>query len=190
MCHESPDETEERPTQADAIGEQWRLRTEDGNVYGPVSKTEVDSWLTEGRITAGCHLQLEGSAEWTPATKVYPALSKPVWTTHANPFADDASPNASPYRSPTAANPTIRQRHHQPHRGGLILILGVLGIACCGLVAPVACVLGYIDLKQIREGHMDPSGKGLTQAGMVLGIIGTALMVLPILLLVLGAVAN
>jgi len=186
----SPDETEGLPTQPDSFGEQWRLRTEDGNVYGPVSKTEVDFWLTEGRITADCHLQRDGSAQWTPATSVYPVLTKPVWTTHANPFADGAPANASSHAAPTAANPTIRPRHHQPHRGGMILAFGVLGIACCGILAPIAWVTGYVDLKQIREGQMDPSGRGLTQAGMVLGIIGTSLFVLTLIIAVIGAAAN
>ncbi|HJN09820.1 MAG TPA: DUF4190 domain-containing protein [Pirellulaceae bacterium] len=188
---QSPLETGGRPTQPEPSGEQWRLRTEDGNVYGPVSKTDVDSWLTEGRITAACHLQRDGSVQWMPATTVYPVLAKAAArATHANPFADGAAANANPYSAPTSGNPVIRPRQYQPHRGGMLLALGVLGIACCGFLAPIAWVMGHADLKQIREGRMDPSGRGLTQAGMVLGIIGTLLMVLPFVLMLISAIAN
>lgn len=35
--------------------------------------------------------------------------------------------------------------------------------------------LGRADIKEIDAGRMDPEGRGMTQAGMVLGIIGTLL---------------
>ena len=32
-------------------------------------------------------------------------------------------------------------------------------------------------MKEINAGRMDPEGRGLTQAGMIIGIIGTVLLV-------------
>jgi hypothetical protein len=52
-----------------------------------------------------------------------------------------------------------------------------LGVLCCQICAPIAWALGHADLKAINAGRMDPEGRGLTQAGMVLGIIGTAMMI-------------
>jgi hypothetical protein len=61
------------------------------------------------------------------------------------------------------------------------LILGIVGIFCCGLVAPVAWYLGNQELKSIRAGQGDPSQQGLATAGMVLGIIATVLLALAFL---------
>lgn len=61
------------------------------------------------------------------------------------------------------------------------LILGIVGIFCCNLLGPVAWYLGNQELKAIREGRAPIAGEGLAKAGMILGIIGTILMVLGIL---------
>ncbi|HEV2852456.1 MAG TPA: DUF4190 domain-containing protein [Thermoanaerobaculia bacterium] len=61
------------------------------------------------------------------------------------------------------------------------LILGILGIFCCGLLAPVAWYLGNQELKAIREGRSSLAGEGLAKAGSILGIIGSILLVLSIL---------
>jgi len=64
-----------------------------------------------------------------------------------------------------------------PHRGTLILVLGILGIVCCFICGIVAWVMGNTDLRQMAEGRMDPSGEGLTQAGKICGIVGVALAI-------------
>lgn len=61
------------------------------------------------------------------------------------------------------------------------LILGILGIVCCGLLAPVAWVMGSSELKAIKAGTSPAAGEGLAKAGMILGIIGTVLLVLTFL---------
>ncbi|MDI6784236.1 MAG: DUF4190 domain-containing protein [bacterium] len=60
------------------------------------------------------------------------------------------------------------------------LVLGILGIACCGLCAPFAWVIGSAELKQIKAGLSSQAGKGFAQAGMIMGIIGTILLILTI----------
>lgn len=63
-----------------------------------------------------------------------------------------------------------------PHRGGMILTFGILGLLLCGpFTAIPAWIMGSGDLAQIDARRMDPSGRGLTQAGYILGIIGTSL---------------
>ena len=64
-----------------------------------------------------------------------------------------------------------------PHRGTLILVLGILGIVCCCICGIVAWVMGNTDLRQMAEGRMDPSGQGLTQAGKICGIISVVLTI-------------
>jgi hypothetical protein len=71
----------------------------------------------------------------------------------------------------------------QPHRGPMILtfgILGVLSVSCIllGFFGIFAWVMGRRDLELIRRGQMDKEGQGLTNAGYILGIVGTILFIL------------
>ena len=72
----------------------------------------------------------------------------------------------------------------QPHRGAVILVLGILGLVFCALCAPFAWIMGKNDLEQMNAGGMDPAGRGLTQAGMYLGLAGTILIGIGLLLVV------
>ena len=60
------------------------------------------------------------------------------------------------------------------HRGGLILTLGIVGSCCCFPIGIVAWSMGNADLKQMKSGRMDTSGKGTTIAGFILGILSVA----------------
>ena len=70
----------------------------------------------------------------------------------------------------------------KPHRGTLILVLGILGLVCCGVCGIIAWVMGNGDLKKIDAGEMDPEGRGLTQAGKICGIVSVILNILLILI--------
>lgn len=72
-----------------------------------------------------------------------------------------------------------------PHRGTTILVLGILGLVICAPLGIPAWIMGKGDLAKIDAGLMDPMGRGTTQAGMVLGIIGTVLFILSLVLGVL-----
>lgn len=69
----------------------------------------------------------------------------------------------------------------KPHRGTLILVLGILSLILCAPLGIVAWVMGSADLKQIANGTMDPEGKQLTTIGRILGIIGTVVLILGII---------
>ena len=130
-----------------------------------------------------------------------------------NPFADDAQPEPiqeNPYASPEGTSEPYKPYGYettQPHRGGLILSLGITGLvttivggvgfACClclplpvvslGLTLP-AWFLGRADLRAMDAGVMDPSGRGVTQAGMITGIIGIVITALLAVVAVVMAV--
>ncbi|HEX9668624.1 MAG TPA: DUF4190 domain-containing protein [Thermoanaerobaculia bacterium] len=58
------------------------------------------------------------------------------------------------------------------------LILGILGLpTCCWLPAPLAWYLGSQELRSIREGRSSAAGQGFATAGVIMGIIGTVLLV-------------
>jgi len=85
----------------------------------------------------------------------------------------------------------IPARPLEPHRGTLILVLGILSLVCCGLFTGIpAWILGSGDLKKINAGLMDPAGKGLTNAGFITGIIGTCLSGLAIIINIIVALAG
>jgi hypothetical protein len=78
----------------------------------------------------------------------------------------------------------------EPHRGPLILVLGILGIVVCGFIGIAAWLMGKRDLELMAQGRMDREGEGLTRAGYILGLIAVILMavgfVLAIFFLLLG----
>jgi len=77
-----------------------------------------------------------------------------------------------------------------PHRGVVILVLGIVGIVCCVICGIVAWVMGNNDLRQMAEGKMDPSGQGLTQAGKICGIVSVVLTIIGLAVGILIMVAG
>ena len=69
------------------------------------------------------------------------------------------------------------QQPLRPHRGGVVLALGILGIVCCFILGIIAWVMGSNDLKEMAAGRMDPSGQGLTQAGKICGMVSVILQI-------------
>jgi hypothetical protein len=85
------------------------------------------------------------------------------------------------------------RRDIEPHRGGLVLTLGIVGLVMAGVMSPMFCcpfvgmisafpatltvpawVLGMRDLGRMRRGEIDPEGRASTQSGMICGIIGSS----------------
>ncbi len=88
--------------------------------------------------------------------------------------------------------PPPRRKWLQPNRGSTVLTLGILSLVLCSPLGVAAWVMGNTDLEAMRRGEMDPTGEGLTQAGRICGMIGTARFALECLggaLYVLGMIA-
>ena len=67
----------------------------------------------------------------------------------------------------------------QPHpRGTLVLVLGIVGLLCIGILGPVAAVLGKQALDEIDRNPTAYTNRGQVQAGMILGIIATIVWVI------------
>ncbi len=60
------------------------------------------------------------------------------------------------------------------------LVLSILGVLCCGFLAPVAWYLANQEEQAIREGRSPAAGQGMATAAKILGIIGTVLLALQI----------
>ena len=79
----------------------------------------------------------------------------------------------------------------EPHRGTLILVLGILSLVLCSFFTGIpAWIMGKGDLIKIRGGTMDPEGEGSTKAGMICGIIsciiGAVTLAIVLLLIFVG----
>ncbi|MBW3595810.1 MAG: hypothetical protein KY475_00890 [Planctomycetes bacterium] len=149
----------------------WRLKTPEGRTYGPVARSELDRWVSEGRVSHDCELREEGQP-WARAERMYPVLTPGMSgpPSRGNPFAP------APFYARAAPAPGSgengRPVYLKPHRGGLILALGILAfVVACPVLSFLAWTMGTADLREMREGRMDPSGMGRTQAGMVLGML-------------------
>jgi hypothetical protein len=70
----------------------------------------------------------------------------------------------------------------KPHRGTLILVLGILGLLICGFLGIPAWIMGNTDLKEMDAGTMDSAGRGNTNAGRICGMIATILLVVGVLI--------
>jgi hypothetical protein len=66
--------------------------------------------------------------------------------------------------------------HVEPHRGVLILVLGIMGFIVCGFLGVAAWLMGKSDLEKMKRGEMDREGEALTRVGYILGLIETILM--------------
>ena len=64
------------------------------------------------------------------------------------------------------------------------LCCGIAGFLICQLVAPVALVTGFMARKKAQENPQQFGGEGLALAGMILGGIGTLLLLLVIVYLI------
>ena len=88
-------------------------------------------------------------------------------------MAEETQVPVAPIGPQYSAQQTLR-----PHRGTLILVLGILGIVCCFICGIIAWVMGSNDLKEMSAGRMDASGQGLTQAGKICGMVSVILQII------------
>jgi hypothetical protein len=145
----------------------------------------LDAWVEQGRVTPESSVMADGEATWRLARDVFArwsaALPRPQRTpAHLVPPAVPPAGD-NPYTTPAAPFPGVwtegRSFYRRPHRGGLILTFSILGWVICVFFGVAAWIMGNSDLKQMRAGLMDNSGYGLTQAGMIIGMIQTVLCI-------------
>jgi hypothetical protein len=63
-------------------------------------------------------------------------------------------------------------------RATTALVLGILGLLCCGLLGIPAMIIGKQEMNNIDQGLAPVEGRGLAQAGFILGIVSLAIWVL------------
>jgi hypothetical protein len=71
----------------------------------------------------------------------------------------------------------------RPHRGGTILTLGILSLVVCPLLGFAAWFKGDEDLQQMKRGKMDSSGRDITNAGRICGMVASGLFFIQLILI-------
>ena len=124
-----------------------------GQQYGPIGEDVLRQWLAQGRILHTDLVWREGMAEWAQASRA-PGLTATAGVTL----------------------PAMPQTYLKPHRGTTVLVLGIIGLVACFICGIIAWVMGNADLREMDAGVMDPSGRDMTNAGKVCGMIATLLV--------------
>jgi GYF domain 2 len=185
---------------------EWYLKTPEAQTFGPATIADLERWVQEGRITADCQLCQGEAGNWQPAEHLFPSLkSQPTFSpllTPATPAASTSPPTSMPSHYPPHGGSAMNgpagfapRRYVAAHRGALILILGLMGLFIqCPLFPFMSWVMGSNDLREMEAGRMDPAGRDLTRAGMIIGMILSILWILGFLaifgLMLIGIVGS
>jgi predicted Zn finger-like uncharacterized protein len=100
--------------------------------------------------------------------------------------ADDDEPRRRPRRDDDDFDdrPPRRRRRREdmePHRGTMILVLGILALTGLGILTGIpAWIMGNADMAKIRAGTMDPEGESNTNIGRILGMVSTIIFLLTV----------
>ena len=168
--------------------DEWYMKTPEEQTFGPASFQDLERWVKEGRITSDCQLCQSASGNWQPADWLFPSLKfQPTLGSPAgavSPAGSYPAPAYSPRTFSAPVNYGPAARYTVPHRGPLILILGLTGLLVqCPIFPFMTWVMGSNDLREMQAGRMDPAGRDLTRAGMVIGMILSILWIVGFLFL-------
>lgn len=95
-----------------------------------------------------------------------------------------SEPVTPPPPGPPSQPPSAQASSSKPVTS---LVLGIIGlILCCGIPSPFAWYIGKKELDAIAAGQSPQEGQGMARAGMILGIIGTVLLLFSLFWVVLG----
>lgn len=93
---------------------------------------------------------------------------------------EPVTPPTPPDADPSPEDDLGQRRDLAPHRGQLVMVLGIVSLVMIGFIAPLgipfgiaAWIMGHGDLKKIKKKEMDPEGESKTNAGRICGMVGT-----------------
>lgn len=137
---------------------EWFLRIPEGYDFGPISLSELDKWVSQGRVATGCEIRNE-QVDWQPAADFYPEL-----------LGNEAAQVDQPLRRIATAQavPTVLESH----RGAFILSLAFAG-CIIPFLSVWPAVIGTRDLQRMSVGKMDLRGEAMTRSGQAIAMVAS-----------------
>src|SRR5687768_14668949 len=165
-----------------------------GEQRGPVSREALRGMLSSGQVAWGELVWTEGMESWKAAgevdeLKVSRAVAPPPVPQVAQPMG---YPQPMGYARPPGVQPDMGQdagmRMLLPvGRSGWAIAAGYLGLfSVLVIFAPVALVISIIAIMDIRK-HPEKHGMGRAIFGLVMGILGTGVLLFAVVAIVLDA---
>ena len=87
---------------------------------------------------------------------------------------------------PTVTNqpfPVDPGRYPEVSQATTALVMGILGILICGILSPFAWSIGTKELAAIDSGLRSPENRQTANAGRILGIVDTVLLIIGLVIL-------
>ncbi len=180
-----------------------------GKQEGPVDLAALQGMIQSGEVSLTDLAWKEGMAEWTEAGKI-PELSPDTAASAPAPAGDSAVPTdaglgtgagpapvvGAPMAGGDAIVPGQPIPMGPPPSSGMAIasmVLGIVSLVSCtcygiGLLFAIPAVIcGHMAMKQIKESAVPIGGRGMAQAGLIMGYIGIGLAVLGIIFLIIAA---
>jgi thiol:disulfide interchange protein len=149
----------------------YKIIGADQKEYGPISADQVRQWISEGRVNGQTRMQAADTTEWKTVAE----------------FPEFVLNLPRPLPPPSHAVP-ISPLPPQPANSQMAvwaMITGILSVLCCGLLGPIAIVLGVVALSHLKN-NPHVKGRGMAIAGIALGIVALIIAILGILVIVLN----
>ena len=102
-------------------------------------------------------------------------------------------PAYAPAPWPPAPWPVVQESNGLAVTSMVTGIVGLAGGLCCvvlGLAAPAAIVTGWLGMQRADQSMGRVGGRGMAQAGLIMGIVGTVLLAFSLVLVGLFALAG
>ncbi|HHH76031.1 MAG TPA: DUF4339 domain-containing protein [Phycisphaerae bacterium] len=144
----------------------WYLQN--GEKQGPVDEADIRAAMAQGTLGPMDMVWTQGMSDWQQVGQ------RPEFSAG----------------QPAGLNPMLSPGQYlKPHRGTVVLVLGILGLVFCFICGIIAWVMGNNDLREMDEGVMDPAGRDVTNAGRVCGMISTILGICSFIFVILYFIA-
>ena len=143
---------------------QFHVKThERGEAQGPFSSGQLKKLAEQGNLESKHLVSSDKGASWNAANR-FPALK----------FQEQE----------------LQLTVAVPHRGTLLLVLSICGLALFAPLSPITWLMARSDLKQMNEGLMDPSGANNTWWAKLIALVGCILIVVVVVIACVVAVVG
>lgn len=169
----------------------------DGREYGPVSGDQLRQWIKEGRADRFTQVRPEGESWWKPLgqfsefAELLPQPSASAPPPGGGTAVPSQPPPAPPPMAPMPVPEPLAGSYPAyggpPKVDGMVvagLVLSGLGLVCCctgPFFSPLGLAFSLIGLNNINKDPVNRTGKGLAIAGIVLGALGSLLVITSLL---------